>query len=56
MPMLRLKLIPTFCMEVITDMPDGEAGLDTLDYHMVLMDMLKTYTDYPMAHMDLHQL
>ena len=39
MPKLRLKLIPTSYTEDTMDMPDGEDGLDTLDYHMVPMDI-----------------
>jgi hypothetical protein len=56
MPMLRQKLTHTFCMEVIMDTPDGEAILDTLDYHMVLTDMLDPYMDQPMEPLDLPQL
>jgi hypothetical protein len=43
------------------DTLDGEAGLDTLACHMVLMDMLPQllelmHMDYPMVLLDLPQL
>ena len=53
MPKLRLKLIPTSYTEDTMDMPDGEDGLDTLDYHTVLTDILDTHMllDMLLTHM-----
>merc|ERR1719322_2343064 len=52
MPKPRLKLIPTSCTEDMLDMPDGEDGLDTLDFHTVPMDMLPTHMEPPVLSQD----